>query len=100
MSENVTVAELNDATDPVLVDVREPNEYATGHVPGAINIPLDQLAARVEDVPDKEPVYVICQAGNRSTQGATILNGLGYQAVSVDGGTQAWVEQDLPLETE
>jgi rhodanese-related sulfurtransferase len=100
MSDTVTVTELNNTTDPVLVDVREPNEYATGHVKGAINIPLDELAARVEDVPDAEPVYVICQSGVRSAQGATILNGLGYKAVSVDGGTQAWIEQGLPLETE
>ncbi|RPE77631.1 MULTISPECIES: rhodanese-like domain-containing protein [unclassified Frondihabitans] len=100
MSDTVTVTELNDATDPVLVDVREPNEYATGHVPGAINIPLDDLASRVEDVPDAEPVYVICQAGIRSARGADILIDLGYQAVSVDGGTQAWIEHDLPLDTE
>ncbi|WP_228514587.1 rhodanese-like domain-containing protein [Frondihabitans sp. VKM Ac-2883] len=71
MSGTVTITELDNITDPVLVDVREPNEYATGHVAGAINIPLDTLPARVEDVPDAEPVYVICQAGNRSSRGAT-----------------------------
>jgi rhodanese-related sulfurtransferase len=100
MSDTVTVHDLNDADDPVLVDVREFNEYATGHVKGAINIPLDTLPARVDEVPDAEPVFVICQAGNRSSRGADILKGLGYQAVSVDGGTQAWIEQGLPLETE
>jgi rhodanese-related sulfurtransferase len=100
MSDTVTVTALNDANDPVLIDVREPNEYATGHVKGAINVPLDDLPARVEDVPDAEPVYVICQAGNRSSRGADILIDLGYQAVSVGGGTQAWTEQGLPLETD
>ncbi|ROQ30959.1 rhodanese-related sulfurtransferase [Frondihabitans sp. PhB188] len=100
MSDTVTVTELNNATDPVLVDVREPNEHATGHVKGAINIPLDTLPARVDEVPDAEPIFVICQAGNRSSRGADIVIDLGYQAVSVDGGTQAWIEQGLPLETE
>jgi rhodanese-related sulfurtransferase len=100
MSDTVTITQLNAVTDPVLIDVREPNEYAAGHVSGAINIPLDALPARIEDVPDAEPVYVICQSGLRSAQGATILNGLGYQAVSVDDGTQAWIEHGLPLDTE
>lgn len=99
MSDTVTPTALHNAVDPVLIDVREPNEYATGHVPGAINIPLDNLPARVEDVPDGEPVYVICQSGNRSARGADILIDLGYQAVSVAGGSQAWIEQGLPLDT-
>lgn len=87
MSDTVTPTDLHNAT--VLIDVRESNEYATGQVPGAINMPLDNLPARVEDVPDAEPVYVICQSGNRGSRGADILIDLCYQAVSVDGGIQA-----------
>lgn len=75
---------------PVL-DVREDYEYTQGHVPGAQLIPLGELPRRVADVPPADTVYVICASGNRSKQGATILETAGRSAVSVAGGTSAWL---------
>jgi rhodanese-related sulfurtransferase len=74
-----------------LIDVREPHEYAQGHVPGAALIPLGQLPHRVQEVPKNDTVYVICQSGNRSKQGAEALAAHGVNAVSVDEGTLGWI---------
>lgn len=76
----------------VVVDVREPDEYAGGHVPGALNIPLSQVSARAGEVPTDGPVFVVCAGGNRS-QGATdALRAAGIDAQSVRGGTQGWIQ--------
>lgn len=78
-------------TAPVIVDVREPWEYAEGHVPGAILIPLGQLAARVDELPGEEPIYVICRSGNRSVTASTLLIEAGKRDVrNVAGGMLAW----------
>jgi rhodanese-related sulfurtransferase len=75
----------------VIVDVREPWEYAEGHVPGAILIPLGQLAARVDELPGEEPIYVICRSGNRSVTASTLLIEAGKRDVrNVAGGMLAW----------
>jgi rhodanese-related sulfurtransferase len=77
---------------PVL-DVRNPDEYETAHVPGAVLIPLDQLSARQEEIPAGDPLYVICAVGGRSLMAATALVNAGYRAVSVTGGTNGWIER-------
>jgi rhodanese-related sulfurtransferase len=77
--------------DSVLVDVREPEEFANGHVPGAINLPQAELATRLDEVPRDRPVFVICQGGFRSLRAAQFLNQCGISDVaSVKGGTAAW----------
>ncbi|MFC3492625.1 rhodanese-like domain-containing protein [Glycomyces rhizosphaerae] len=73
----------------VVIDVRDRVEYATGHVPGAISIPLDRLAARLDHVPAGR-VHVVCASGNRSKVAADLLRRTGRDAVSVAGGTTAW----------
>lgn len=77
---------------PVLVDVRTAEEYAAGHVPGAVNIPLDQLAARQAELEPHRAgeVYLICQSGGRSGRAANQLAAAGFRAVNVTGGTGAW----------
>ena len=85
-------AALYDA-DTTVIDVREPAEYVEGHVPGAMLIPLAQLPARKAEVANDGPVYVICRSGNRSKVGASVLDAAGYDAVSVDGGTMAWISR-------
>lgn len=85
--------------DTTVIDVREPAEYVGGHVPGAILIPLAQLPARKAEVDDKDTVYVICQSGNRSKVGASVLDAAGFDAVSVDGGTGAWIRRGLQVVT-
>ncbi len=82
-----------------LVDVRMPDEYEVMHVPGAVLIPLPELAARTEEVPRGERVYVICASGGRSAVATEALNGAGWDAVSVTGGTKAWADEGRPLHT-
>lgn len=82
----------------ILVDVREPHEYAEAHVPGAVLIPMGQLAARLDEVPADGPVYVICRSGNRSGQMGPLLDSRGYDSVNVVGGTMAWVRAGHPYD--
>ncbi len=77
----------------VVLDVRRPDEYRSGHVPGAVLIPLDQLAARQDEIPEGDPLYVICAVGGRSLTAARALVDAGYSAVSVAGGTNGWIER-------
>jgi rhodanese-related sulfurtransferase len=77
----------------VVLDVRQPDEYQSAHVPGAVLIPLDQLAARQDEIPDGDPLYVICAVGGRSLTATRALVGAGYRAVSVAGGTNGWIER-------
>ncbi|GAA0208156.1 rhodanese-like domain-containing protein [Corynebacterium riegelii] len=81
-----------------LIDVREPDEYATTHATGAVNIPLSELVARTEEIDPDRDIYVICHAGGRSLQAAEYLeNALGWDnVINVAGGTSAWVEAGLP----
>ena len=82
----------------VLVDVREPDEYVAGRVPGALSIPMGQLANRVGEIDRTSPVFVICASGNRSSAMTDLLRGAGFDAVSVAGGTGAWERSGRPLE--
>jgi rhodanese-related sulfurtransferase len=86
--------------DHTLVDVRSREEYRMGHLPGAVNIPLDQLARRVKELPAGKPVVVVCATGNRSMSGSRIVAGAGgYPKVyNLKGGTMAWSRQGLPIE--
>jgi rhodanese-related sulfurtransferase len=87
------------APDTMLIDVREPEEYAHGHVPGAINLPQAEIASRLDEVPRDRPVQVICQGGYRSLRSAQFLAQMGFTNVaSVAGGTAAWQAGGHPLE--
>jgi rhodanese-related sulfurtransferase len=81
------------AAGATVLDVRNPDEYVRGHVPGAVLIPLSELAARQDEIPEAEPLYVICAVGGRSLTAAKALAGAGYRAVSVAGGTKGWIER-------
>ena len=76
----------------VVIDVRQPEEYVAGHVAGAQLIPLADVVARLDEVPADRPVYIICQSGVRSLKAAQFLRASGYDATSVAGGTQAWID--------
>ena len=77
--------------DAALVDVREPEEFAGGHVPGALNMPQADLATRLGELPRDHPVLVICQGGFRSLRAAQFLSQCGFPDVaSAKGGTEAW----------
>ncbi|MBP1043400.1 rhodanese-like domain-containing protein [Vagococcus sp. BWB3-3] len=72
---------------PVIIDVREKDEFAGGHIPGAQNIPLGELE-RFNGQADK--VYLVCQSGMRSKQGAALLNSKGYEAINLKHGMIGW----------
>ncbi len=88
----VTIDDLSQALDDgvAVVDVRELGEYAEGHVPGVVHIPMGHLPARVEELDRGQPVYVICASGNRSAAMTDYLTAAGFDAASVTGGTAAW----------
>jgi molybdopterin/thiamine biosynthesis adenylyltransferase/rhodanese-related sulfurtransferase len=86
-------------TDAVLVDVRRPDEWDLAHIPGALHLPQQELLDRVSDVgPPETRVVVYCRVGNRSLFAAAALRKLGYDAVSIAGGIEAWAEAGLPVE--
>jgi len=80
-----------------VIDVREPFEYADGHVPAARLVPLARLPHHVGELPADRPVYVICASGNRSWTAARFLAGRGIDARSVAGGTGEWVARGRPV---
>ena len=80
------------------VDVRECTEYAYGHVPGAVWIPMGQLASRLGELDASKPVHVICTTGNRSRAMADLLVAAGFDAASVMTGTAGWVAAGHPVE--
>ena len=69
-----------------LLDTRTPKEFIQGHIEGFMNIPVDELRERIEEVPVGKPVYLICQSGLRSYIATRILEGLGYEAYNFAGG--------------
>ena len=75
-----------------VIDVRQPDEYEAGHVPGARLIPLNEVPTRMGEVPADGTVYVICQTGGRSARATEFLRAQGIDARNVAGGTKAWVE--------
>ncbi len=81
------------AAGVTVLDVRNPDEYETAHVRGAVLIPLPELAARRDEIPAGDPLYVICAVGGRSLTAAKALVDAGYSAVSVAGGTNGWIER-------
>ena len=87
------------ATGKPVIDVRDPAEYVGGHVPGARNIPLSLVPVRLSELPRDEELYVVCAGGGRSVQAADFLTRAGYNAVSVVGGTSAWISAGRPVAT-
>ena len=84
--------ELNErlSSGALLVDVRSPEEYSSGAIPGAINIPLDELRSRHQEIAGHEEVIVHCQVGLRGHNAARVLNNLGYDVANLDGGYLTW----------
>lgn len=80
-----------------VLDVRSPQEYARGHVPGAVNVPLEGLLAAPASV-GTDGVHLVCQSGRRSAEAVRALEEAGVAAVSVAGGTSAWIESGRDVE--
>jgi rhodanese-related sulfurtransferase len=88
-------------TAPVIIDVRTPEEYAQGHIPGALNIPFDRVAERVSDIDAPHGVALYCMVGPRARKGEAALLEAGYTSVfHLEGGLAAWQAAGLPVEPE
>jgi rhodanese-related sulfurtransferase len=88
-------------TPPFILDVRTTQEFASGHVPGAVNVPHDELASRLEELPveKSEEIVVHCQSGRRASLAEATLREAGYSNVrDLDGHWQAWQASGLPVE--
>lgn len=86
-------------TAPIVIDVRSSEEYAGGHIPGALNIPLDQIAERISEVDTSQGVALYCMVGPRARKGEAALLASGYTSVlHLEGGLAAWQESGLPVE--
>ncbi len=100
MRQTITVEELSkliESNDSLqLIDVRSPGEYATGHLPRAINIPLEQADSRIDDL-RTGPVAILCHSGNRATMACDLLREHHPNLLVVEGGTQAWIRAGKPV---
>ncbi|AUH40864.1 rhodanese-like domain-containing protein [Streptomyces sp. CMB-StM0423] len=86
----------------VVVDVRTPAEYASGHLPGAVNIPLDHLRAALDDIrhaAERRDLLVVCASGARSESACKLLAEEGVTAATLVGGTGAWAAAGHDLDT-
>ena len=85
-------------SEPFVLDVRTGVEYAEARVPGVVHVPMDEVPARLDELPD-ETIYVICASGHRSATVAEFLERAGHSAVNVTGGTHAWESSGRPVES-
>lgn len=85
------------ADGALVIDVREPGEYVSGHVPGAQLMPMGRLPQHLAELPRGRRIYLICASGNRSLAAADFLARAGIDAMSVAGGTGAWQRTGKPV---
>lgn len=92
MAAEISVSDLalEIETGAYVLDVRETDEFEDGHVPTAHHIPLGTIPDRYLEIPQDERIFVICKSGRRSQSAADFLNSKGFDAVSVDSGTDGW----------
>jgi rhodanese-related sulfurtransferase len=76
-----------------VVDVRSPEEFERGHVPGAVNIPLPHLSQRLADLSKEATLTLVCWSGQRASAAADLLQGKGYTCSVLAGGTKRWMEE-------
>ncbi len=83
---------LNDASDrrPFLVDVRTPQEFSKGHIPGAVNIPVDEMRSRLDELPRGRQIAAYCQVGQRGYLATRILLQAGFPAANIGGGYKTY----------
>jgi rhodanese-related sulfurtransferase len=100
---SIAASELNALREsgnaPVVIDVRSAEEYASGHIPGAVNIPYDHVAERISEIDAPHGVALYCMVGPRARKGESALLAAGYTSVlHLEGGLAAWKAAGLPVE--
>jgi rhodanese-related sulfurtransferase len=90
-------ARFKDKPQPFVLDVREPDEYHSGHIAGAKLIPLGQLNQRMKELPQDREILCVCQSGSRSGNAARQLASAGYRVINLKGGLIAWEWARLPM---
>ncbi len=90
-------ARLSQKPEPILLDVRQPDEYRDGHISGAKLIPLPELSRRMKELPKNREIICVCHSGNRSQAATRQLISAGYQAINMKGGMIAWQRSKLPV---
>jgi rhodanese-related sulfurtransferase len=97
----INAAELNERLKngkrPLVIDVRQPEEYRAGHIVSAKLIPLNKLNSRMKELPQNREIVCVCASGNRSGSAARLLVKAGYNAVNMRGGMISWRRSNLPL---
>jgi rhodanese-related sulfurtransferase len=86
--------------DAVVLDVREDNEWVAGHIEGATHIPMGDVPARLDDLPEADPLYLVCRSSGRSARVTAWLNANGFDAVVVAGGMGEWEAAGRPMVSE
>lgn len=86
-----------DAGEALVLDVREPDEWARGHIAGALHVPLQTLPARLEELPRDRLIVCQCASGGRSASAARFLVQSGFQATNLVGGIMQWQRSGLPV---
>lgn len=81
-----------------ILDVREDDEFAAGHIAGAVHIPLMQLPARAQQLDPAADWLAVCRVGARSLQATAFLSRMGLRVANLEGGMEAWARAGLPLE--
>ena len=82
-----------------IIDVREDDEWAAGHIDGALHIPLAQLPQRLSEIDTTRTPVTVCRAGGRSARAHALLTAAGRSAEDLTGGMQAWAADGLPVST-
>lgn len=90
-------AKLNEKPKPLVLDVREPSEYAAGHIAGSTLIPLHQLASRMSELPKEREIICVCASGSRSGSAARHLMKNGHTVLNLSGGMYRWQRAGLPV---
>jgi rhodanese-related sulfurtransferase len=95
-----TVPAVEVPADAVVLDVREDDEWIAGHIDGATHIRMADVPARLDELPEADPLYVTCRSGGRSARVAAWLNQNGFDAVNVGGGMGEWDAAGRPMVSE
>jgi len=99
---DVTVQEarslIGDKPDLVILDVRTVSEYEAGYIEGAVNIPVQELSAHLDELSSEDELLVYCRTGNRSAQAVDILRDAGFKKIyHMDAGITGWIEAGYPV---